>query len=515
MTYASLNKLQRIGRKGLATALIGSLVVLMGSQGLQTATANGDTRSISFFHTHTRETINITFKQNGRYDQDALKKLNYFLRDWRNNDVIKMDPRLFDLIWEVNRETGGRAPIQIVSSYRSPKTNAMLRSRSKAVAKHSQHTLGKAMDFRIPGVSADRIREVGLRLQRGGVGYYPSGQGYFIHLDTGSVRHWPRMTRTQLARVFPDGRTVHLPADGKPMPGYQLALADIQRGRPSSETASGGSGRSLFARLFNSDEEEDGRQTAAAPVRTASAPPAAAIPAPLPTAAPVALETQPTQVAALSPALPEPRPVSFVQPDNVRMASLGGAPRMVWQTGAGASDITPQAAPVTASLAPALPSPRPSASQAQESITSLVAAYAPEVPLPLRSPIRAGLTTALPVADVQRTAAITRRGASFKTASAEPKAELVTARQTDVGLKKVMVPERIVRGPSASELSHPDQTHLASLIAMPTRTLAQTFGGNPTGGLRSDAFQGRAVALLRSVRVDTASAPRGMTLRGG
>src|SRR5262245_66126396 len=139
-----------------------------------------------------------------------------------------MDPQLFDILWEVYREVGAKEPIQIVSSYRSPQTNAMLRRRGRGVAQFSQHMQGKAIDFYIAGVPLADIRAAGLRLQRGGVGFYPTSGSPFVHLDTGSVRHWPRMTPDQLAKVFPDGRTVHQSTSG-PMKGYELARADLER----------------------------------------------------------------------------------------------------------------------------------------------------------------------------------------------------------------------------------------------------------------------------------------------
>ena len=122
--------------------------------------------------------------------------------------------------------------------YRSPQTNAMLRHRSAGVARFSQHMLGRAMDFYIPGVPLEEMRDIGLRLARGGVGFYPTSGSPFVHMDTGGVRMWPRMTREQLVRVFPDGKTVQIPTDGKPLPGYALALADIQkRGNNPSENS--------------------------------------------------------------------------------------------------------------------------------------------------------------------------------------------------------------------------------------------------------------------------------------
>ena len=157
-----------------------------------------------------------------------MKKLNYFLRDWRNDEQTRMDPQLFDILWEITREVDTKEPVRIVSSYRSPQTNSMLRRRSRGVAKFSQHMLGKAIDFNISGVSVEQLRIAGLRLQRGGVGYYP---GAFVHVDVGSVRHWPRMTHDQLARVFPNGRTVHLPSNSQPLSGYAQALADLEAPR--------------------------------------------------------------------------------------------------------------------------------------------------------------------------------------------------------------------------------------------------------------------------------------------
>jgi len=192
----------------------------------ETAVANGDTRTLHFYHTHTGESIDATFRVDGHYDQAVLDKLNHFLRDWRNDDQTVMDPRLFDTLWEVYRTAGaGDTPIQIFSAYRSPETNAMLRRRSRAVAEHSQHMLGKAMDTTMPGMPMEKIREIGMKLQRGGVGWYQSSN--FVHLDVGGVRSWPRMSYEQLARLFPDGKTVHIPANGVPMARYEEARAEI------------------------------------------------------------------------------------------------------------------------------------------------------------------------------------------------------------------------------------------------------------------------------------------------
>ena len=231
----------------------------------QDANANGETRSLTMFHSHTSESLTITYKRDGSFDSSALEKLNWFLRDWRIDEPTSMAPQLFDVIWYAYREVGASDPIRIMSAYRSPGTNAMLRRRSRAVAKESQHMRGNAMDIHIPGVSMAKVREIGMRLQRGGVGYYPSAGSPFVHLDVGSVRSWPRMPREQLERLFPDGKTVHLPADGVPLANYQAALAEVQaRGGSALDynTVTTNRGKSLWALLFGGDEDEDAGQPA-------------------------------------------------------------------------------------------------------------------------------------------------------------------------------------------------------------------------------------------------------------
>ncbi len=222
-------------RAGARLGLAG-LFMLGANDALQNASAEGDTRTLSFHHVHTGEDITITFKRNGRYDDAALKKLDWFMRDWRKEKSTRMDPHLFDVLWETYREVGATQPIDVICGYRSPDTNSMLRRRSSGVAQNSNHITGHAMDFFIPGVPLEKVRTIGLRLQRGGVGFYPTSGSPFVHLDTGTIRHWPRMTHDQLVKVFPDGRTVHIPSDGHPLKGYALALADVEgRGNMPSE----------------------------------------------------------------------------------------------------------------------------------------------------------------------------------------------------------------------------------------------------------------------------------------
>ena len=242
------------------------LVVVTAALGscLASAHAFAETRSLKLYHLHTHEKAEVVYKRNGRYDKAGLEKINYLLRDWRRNEPTTMDPRLLDLVWQAYRQTGSNAYIQVVSGYRAPATNSMLRSRSKGVAEKSQHMAGKAMDFYIPGVPLKKLRNIGLSMQGGGVGYYPTSGSPFVHMDVSNVRHWPGISRQELARVFPSGKTLHVPSDGKPLPGYEHALAAYQArkasGTPNIEVASAGErkpGRGLLAALFGSGDAEE------------------------------------------------------------------------------------------------------------------------------------------------------------------------------------------------------------------------------------------------------------------
>ncbi len=317
--------------------------------------ARNDTRTLYLYYTHTKETAKITFKRNGRYIQKGLDELNHMTRDWRRNEPTKMDPALFDLVWEVYQESGATGPIHIVSAYRSPKTNEMLRSRSRAVAKGSRHTTGQALDFFIPGVSTRKLREIAMKKQSGGVGYYPASNSPFVHLDTGNVRAWPRMTRAQLAKLFPDGKTLHVPNTGVPLSnkGYQLAMADWKRCRTvpcnsktttrnttriastnNDSTTPDRPKRTLFDLFFGDDENEGStnnnvaiasnttpkRQVTTARIIPANAPKRAPIPMPRP----IVNETLIASAPIITPA-PAPRP-NFLneqsQNNNLAIAAI-------------------------------------------------------------------------------------------------------------------------------------------------------------------------------------------------
>ena len=148
----------------------------------------GGDRRLSFFHTHTAETMDVTYFKDGAYVTSALDDLNHFLRDFRTGDAAEMDPAVFDILHEIQRQSGSAGTFEVISAYRSPATNEMLRGKSSGVARNSQHLLGKAIDVRLTDLDTAELREVALSLGRGGVGYYHESD--FVHVDTGRVRQW-------------------------------------------------------------------------------------------------------------------------------------------------------------------------------------------------------------------------------------------------------------------------------------------------------------------------------------
>lgn len=153
-------------------------------------TVRADKRKLSFHHTHTNRRLSVVYWEDGEYVDSALDEINHFLSDFRTGDIADIDPALLDLIYDVRASLGSDGTYQIISAYRSSKTNEMLRNRSAAsgVAKKSQHLLGKAIDVRLEGVPTAKLRDAAIRLQRGGVGFYETSD--FVHMDTGRVRRW-------------------------------------------------------------------------------------------------------------------------------------------------------------------------------------------------------------------------------------------------------------------------------------------------------------------------------------
>ncbi|MDQ0303892.1 DUF882 domain-containing protein [Ancylobacter polymorphus] len=532
-------------------ALLAALATLCGADLLQDAVANGDTRTLSFHHVHSGESATITFKRNGRYDPAALKQLNVLMQDWRRKESTNMDPRLFDIVWEVYRETGATQPIQVIGGYRSPATNAMLRSRSRGVAQTSLHMQGRAMDFYIPGVPLAKIREAGLRLQRGGVGFYPTSGSPFVHLDTGGIRHWPRMSRPELARVFPDGRTVHVPADGKPMPGYAQALAAVEaRGNePGGAGAafaglSGGNdpkrkgapAKNIFAGLFGKDgddEEEAGPAAASAPAEEApaqvAAAPAPAAPAQLALAAPVPTPTpRPSLPAAAAPMAPfevaSLDSVPLPQPNPLPRGAVAAAPapRPVPAPAGGKADL--------AALAAAIPMPgTPEASNSRQiasaiSGTPLAATRPSEVGGLPEVIVRGtpGEGPALAYADAAGSVFTAPRlqpgrapepaPATAARAAPTPATAAATAGRKPQAHSQAMIAEirRLFSGPSvAGEVSMhlPELRRFSAFVLPPRRIVAAQFNRDGVQGLSTTQFSGEAVVAVPVVAMMTGPAP--------
>ena len=150
--------------------------------------ASHQERRLVFFNTHTREKLDVCYAQGAAYRPEALDAVNMILRDHRTNEVSPIDTRLLDLLYAIRAQAGPDACLHIISGYRSPRTNQMLRKRSRGVARKSLHMQGHAADIRIPGLPIDRLRRIATDLRKGGVGYYPRAN--FVHVDIGHVRTW-------------------------------------------------------------------------------------------------------------------------------------------------------------------------------------------------------------------------------------------------------------------------------------------------------------------------------------
>lgn len=155
----------------------------------ETASSSDLTYRLRLFHTHTGQRIDIVYRHGDTYDPDALAQLNRYLRDHRTGDVHEYDPRVFDLLHDLSVKLGRpNSEIDIVCGYRTPWSNEYLRTHGHGVARHSLHMQAMAIDIRVPGVRASRLRDTALGLGRGGVGYYATSD--FVHVDVGRVRRW-------------------------------------------------------------------------------------------------------------------------------------------------------------------------------------------------------------------------------------------------------------------------------------------------------------------------------------
>jgi uncharacterized protein YcbK (DUF882 family) len=491
-----------------------SLLLFAGAGSVHDATALNETRTLSFHHTHSDEDLTVTFKRDGRYDEEALKQLNHYLRDWRSQEQTTMDRHLFDILWEVYRDVDGKKPIQIISSYRSPATNAMLRRRSSGVARFSQHMLGHAMDFFIPDVPLEQIRFAGLRLQRGGVGFYPTSGSPFVHLDTGSIRHWPRMTHDQLARVFPDGRTVHVPSDGVPLKGYELARADIEKRGNGDDASIVSKTPNLFARLFgnkSNDEEDDGaappaKAVAIAAVQTKDAKSAEAVPMPRAKPAGPTLQLASADMQGAQPAKPkeavatektESRPQTPADIINARgfwgetSTPKEATPEQVASLRARevlASTTEPQSTASVPAVYQALAYAPAAATSGDRA--NVVAASAP-VPYSARpsSPNR----NSMAVTDVTTVVA---KGAQGQGGVVATSTRLAASAAGDAWIRVMMLAPSASTSMSVTVLGDADLTLMSAHFVKPRSVIAMGFSEDPLLGLSCDQFTGSATATL-------------------
>lgn len=169
--------LPSIGRAGRASRAQSGSVAVTSEQ-----------RRLKFYNTHTRESLDIAYRSGDQYIPESMTQLYLLLRDHRQNEAMVIDEKLFDRLWRIQKELGSTGTYDVISGYRSPKTNAMLREKSSKVAINSYHMKGRAIDTKLRGFDLENVHKVALSLNGGGVGYYPNS--HFIHLDTGPVRNW-------------------------------------------------------------------------------------------------------------------------------------------------------------------------------------------------------------------------------------------------------------------------------------------------------------------------------------
>jgi uncharacterized protein YcbK (DUF882 family) len=167
-----------------------SLLVLSRVQDAYSSTAfsRATARCLSFYNVHTAEKLSAVYWVNGGYISESLADINHLLRDYRTGEVFNIEPRLLDTLCEIRMQLESNEPFELISGYRSPLTNAMLRSQGHGVAENSLHIKGMAADVRVPGRNLDLLRRTAISIRAGGVGYYPASQ--FVHVDVGRVRTW-------------------------------------------------------------------------------------------------------------------------------------------------------------------------------------------------------------------------------------------------------------------------------------------------------------------------------------
>lgn len=181
-----LTQRRKFLKLGFAGVIGASIPFLSGRDVL--AANNQSSWRVSFRNAHTEESFAGVYRVGDKYLPEAFERMNYVLRDFRTQEVFPMDPHAIDILSIIQRKMSVEAAFDVLSAYRSPKTNAMLGRNSRSVASNSFHMYGQAIDIRIPGYSTKKLRNIARSLDAGGVGYYPRSN--FVHVDTGKVRSW-------------------------------------------------------------------------------------------------------------------------------------------------------------------------------------------------------------------------------------------------------------------------------------------------------------------------------------
>lgn len=174
-----------LGLAALAASVAPSVLIPSAAEA---APFGGAMRRLSLLNINTRERFDDVYWADGRYRPDALRRLDVLLRDHKAGQVCRFDPKLFDLMWQLHETMGSSEPFEVLCGFRSRRTNALARRRSRGVAKESYHTRGMAVDIVLPDRSLKGLAEEAMRLEAGGVGYYPRSN--FVHVDVGPVRTW-------------------------------------------------------------------------------------------------------------------------------------------------------------------------------------------------------------------------------------------------------------------------------------------------------------------------------------
>lgn len=179
-----------ITRRGLLSVFAATAVIAAPtySNAFGLLKGAGDIRRVRMYSGRTGESMDTIYWIEGEYIPEALKEINYFMRDWRNDAIVKMDPRNVDIVAAAHRLLDVSEPYMLLSGYRSPATNAMLRSKSRGVAKNSLHMKGQAADLRLKSRSVKQMAKAAEACSAGGVGHYYGSN--FVHMDCGPVRSW-------------------------------------------------------------------------------------------------------------------------------------------------------------------------------------------------------------------------------------------------------------------------------------------------------------------------------------